>query len=193
MSIESRQESERAAPGLVSAAISRHGSSKMLESYLGDIEFLVREQQWGEAVPLALALPHICAALADAGLRSSRAQYLQWCEVWVRPEQSDTCLSVPTPEALYAMARECAGADDLDAHGGVPMHALRQLRLRRLSRAAPPRREISLEEMSDLTDEPGPGREACVALLEAVRLWYSDSASMDATVQNNLARLAVLR
>jgi hypothetical protein len=47
--------------------------------------------------------------------------------------------------------------------------------------------------MSELADEPGSEREACVALLEAVRLWYSDSASMDAAVQNNLARLAVLR
>jgi len=163
----------------------------MLETYLGDIEYLIREQQWGEAVPLALALPHICAALADPGLRSSRPQFLQWCEAWIRPAQSDTCLSVPTPEAIYAMARACAGADDLDARGGVPVQALRQLRLRRLSRAAPPRRQISIEQVSELADEPA--REACVALLEAVRLWYSDSASMDATVQNNLARLAVLR
>jgi hypothetical protein len=193
MSIESRQESERAVSRVISAAISRHGSSKMLETYLGDIEYLMRDQQWGEAVPLALALPHICAALADPGLRSSRAQFLEWCEAWVRPAQSDTCLSVPTPEALYALARGCAGADDLDARGGVPVQALRQLRLRRLSRAAPPRRKISPEEMSERADEPAPEREACAALLEAVRGWYSDSASMDATVQNNLARLAVLR
>jgi hypothetical protein len=191
MSIESRQEPERAASRAVSAAISRHGSSKMLETYLGDVEYLMREQEWGEAVPLALALPHICGALADPGLRSSRMQFLEWCESWIRPEQSDTCLSVPTPESLYAMARECGGADDLDARGGVPVLALRQLRLRRLSRAAPPRREISLQEVGELADEPA--REACVAMLEAVRFWYSDSASMDATVQTNLARLAVLR
>ena len=73
MSIESQHEvrgAHRPAPLGVGL---RHGSSKMLESYLGDIEYLIRERQWSEAVPLALALPHICGALADPGLRSSRA------------------------------------------------------------------------------------------------------------------------
>jgi hypothetical protein len=38
-----------------------------------------------------------------------------------------------------------------------------------------------------------PEQECCVALLEAVRRWYSEWAAFDPTVQNNLARLAVLR
>jgi len=162
----------------------------MLESYLGDIEYLVREQLWDEAIPLALALPHVCAALADPALRSSRGQFLEWCESWVRPPRADTSMSVPTPEELYALACKRAGASEVEA-GGVPVQALRRLRLRRLSRAAPARRRVSLAEVTDAQDEPA--REACLALLYAVRCWYSESASLDFVVQSNLARLAVLR
>jgi hypothetical protein len=163
----------------------------MLESYLGDIEYLVREQLWDEAVPLALALPHVCAALADPGLRSSREQFLEWCQAWVRPPLTDTSsVAVPTPEQLYTLACKRAGAGEIEA-GGVPVQALRRLRLRRLSRAAPARRRVSLTDVTEAQDEPV--REACLALLYAVRCWYSESASLDFVVQSNLARLAVLR
>jgi hypothetical protein len=189
MSIESQHEGRSAyRPARVNVGM-RHGSSKMLESYLGDIEYLIRERQWSEAVPLALPLPHICAALADPGLRSSRAAFLAWCEAWVRPPKSDTSMSALSPDVLYRTASETAS--ELDAIAAVPVEALRQLRLRRLSRAAPPRRRVSLQEMSEIADAPA--REACVALLDGVRRWYSDWAALDPTVQNNLARLAVLR
>jgi len=190
MPFESRRESEVRATPLSPAVRARHGSSRMLESYLGDIEYLVREQLWDEAAPLALALPHICAALADPDLHSSREQYLKWCESWVRPPQTDTSMSVPTPEAIYALAVK-RGVADVEATGGIPMQALRQLRLRRLSRAAPARRRVSLADVTELGDEPA--REACMALLYAVRCWYSESASLNLVVQSNLARLAVLR
>jgi hypothetical protein len=162
----------------------------MFENYLADIEYLLRDGAFGEAVPLALALPNICAALESQTLRSSREQYLHWCESWVRPSQSDTTLSVPSSQALYELACERGALDELGTSAGVPVQALRQLRLRRLSRAAPPRPQVAPAD----GDAAGDGmREACAALVTAVRRWYWDWAALDPTVQYNLARLAVLR
>jgi hypothetical protein len=193
MSIENQQDADNVGTLLppTSLASWRRSNSRMLESYLGDIEYLIRERLWTEALPLALTLPHICAALENAALASSREQFLHWCELWVRPSQSDTSMTVPSPEELYRLASLRGKPLQPDAEPGVPMHALRQLRLRRLARAAPPRRRVSLADVRDFSDEPA--REACVALLEAVRRWYDDYAVLDATVQNNFARLAVLR
>jgi hypothetical protein len=161
----------------------------MLESYLGDIEYLVRERLWADAAPLALALPHICVALTRANLVSSREDYLAWCEEWVQPLQDNPSMSVPTPEELYRMAEAHGVERQLALDAGVPINALRQLRLRRLSRAAPPRRAVLLPEITNAHGEP----EACAALLDAVRGWYGDWAAGNAIVQTNLARLAVLR
>lgn len=193
MTIEGQRESEGESvlPPAVARGGTRHGSSRMLESYLGDIEYLMRERLWAEAAPLALALPHICAALANADLVSSRDSYRDWCEAWVRPAQDDTSMSVPDPEELYRMAEESSVEPELARRAGVPAKALRQLRLRRLSRAAPPRRRISLADRSDASGEPT--REACLALVGAVRRWYGDWAARASIVQTNLARLAVLR
>jgi hypothetical protein len=195
MSIESQRESEgenKLPPGAAAAhAGLRHGSSKMLESYLGDIEYLMREQLWTGAAPLALALPYICTALGNGDLVSSREAYRDWCEVWMRPPQDDTSMSVPSPDEVYRMAEERGVEPKLARGVGVPAGALRQLRLRRLSRAAPPRRRISPSDVNEASDEPV--REACDALLGAVRRWYGDWAARAATVQTNLARLAVLR
>ncbi|MEJ0004958.1 MAG: hypothetical protein WDM77_00815 [Steroidobacteraceae bacterium] len=114
--------------------------SRMLDAYLGDIEYLMRERLWAEAVPLALTLPHICAAISDPTLRSSPEDYLQWCQNWVRPSRTDTTATVPTADALFRLAQ--ARAEVLDDESGtvVPAAALRRLRLRRLSRATPLRR-----------------------------------------------------
>jgi hypothetical protein len=191
MSIEGQQRSEtpNVLPASTARTPPRHGSSRMLESYLGDIEYLVRERLWTEAAPLALALPHICQALAHSDLVSSRDRYLEWCGNWVRPLEDDTSLSLPSPEELSRMAEQHGVERQLAAGAGVPVNALRQLRLRRLSRAAPPRRRVSLAGVSNTNGEP----EACAALLDAVRRWYDDWAAGDTTVQTNLARLAVLR
>jgi len=193
MSIESHQGStDRGVLGGIARHVgTRHGSSRMLESYLGDIEYLMRERLWSEAAPLALALPHICAALAHPDMHSSREQFLIWCESWVRPPRTDTSMTVPTPEQIYALATQRGVASEIAAHPGVPYQPLRQLRLRRLARAAPLCRGVTASELIDWDDEPA--REACIALLEAVRNWYSDCAALDPRVQMNLARLAVLR
>jgi hypothetical protein len=169
----------------------RHGSSRMLESYLGDIELLMREGYWDAAAPLALALPHICAALAHADLVSSREAYRAWCETWVRPPQDDTSVTAPSPADLDRLAVERGVEPDLADRPGVPAHALRRLRLRRLSRAAPPRRGGILPAADDAAGEAI--REACMALIDAVQRWYDECAARDAAVQSNLARLAVLR
>jgi hypothetical protein len=191
MSIESHQRSEThdVLPAVAVRSGSRRGSSRMLETYLGDIEYLVRERLWAEAAPLALALPHICVALAHANLVSSREDYLGWCEEWVQPPHDDPSKSVPRPEELYRMAEAHGVERQLALDAGIPVNALRQLRLRRLSRAAPPRRSVAIPEIGNASGEP----EGCAALLDAVRNWYGDWAAGDAIVQTNLARLAVLR
>ena len=79
----------------------RRGRSRMLDAYLGDIEYLMRERLWSEAVPLALALPHICVAIGNSALRSSPDEYLKWCQNWVRPSRTDTTATVPTADALF--------------------------------------------------------------------------------------------
>jgi hypothetical protein len=124
-------------------------------------------------------------------LGSSRERFLKWCEAWVRPSMTDTSLNVPKPEELYRLAGERGVAPASEESPSVPLWALRQLQLRRLSRAAPPRRRGSLAELRDV--RAAPSREACVAVLEAVRRWYGDWGARDGTVQLNLARLAVLR
>ncbi|MGH8220512.1 MAG: hypothetical protein ACREUT_18410, partial [Steroidobacteraceae bacterium] len=137
MSIEVRSQSDSP---VITPALGTHAgprrSSRMLENYLGDIEYLLREQRFAEAAPLALALPHICSALAHADLASSRAAYREWCEMWVRPREEDTSLATPTPADLERLADMKGVEPELAARPGVPALALRRLRLRRLARAA---------------------------------------------------------
>lgn len=169
----------------------RHGSSRMLENYLTDLEYLLRERMWQEALPLALALPHICVALADESLRSSRERFTAWCEAWLKPTFPESFNPASTSDELYALTRERAGFSEFEASSGVPIDALKRLRLRRLARPAPPRRRAALAEFSDVTEDPS--HSVCLYIVHAVHRWYDDWASLDPTVQTNLARLAVLR
>lgn len=193
MSIEVRSQSDSPSikPAIAAHATARRRSSRMLENYLGDIEYLLREQCFGEAAPLALALPYICSALAHEDLASSRAAYLEWCESWVRPPEDDTSLATPAAADLERLADLYGIERELATRPGVPALALRRLRLRRLSRAAPVRHRGTVPAASDAREEAA--REACVALCDAVRRWYHDCAARDMVVQSNLARLAVLR
>jgi hypothetical protein len=193
MSIEGRSqlESPAIAPAGAPRETTLRRSSRMLENYVGDIEYLLREQRFAEAAPLALALPHVCTALAHADLVSSHVAYREWCETWVRPLEDDTSLTAPGPADLEQLAESYGIERELATRPGVPALALRRLRLRRLTRAAPLRRRGTVPAASDARDEAV--REACVALLEAERRWYHDYGSRNALVQTNLARLAVLR
>jgi hypothetical protein len=172
---------------------SRRGHSRMLDAYLGDIEYLMRERLWSEAVPLALALPHICVAIGNTALRSSPDEYLKWCQNWVRPARTDTTSTVPTADALFRLAQSRSEAPDDESGTVYPQAALRQLRLRRLTRATPFRRKIAISDLARIDAAQVPEREAAIALVDAVRRWYADRGALDGTVQTNLARLAILR
>ncbi len=172
---------------------SRRGRSRMLDAYLGDIEYLMRERLWSEAVPLALALPHICVAIGDPSLRSSPEDYLHWCQNWVRPSRTDTTATVPTADALFRLAQSRLEVPDDESGTLVPAAALRRLRLRRLTRATPLRRRSAISDLVRLDAAQEPEREAAIALVDAVRRWYADRGALDGTVQSNLARLAILR
>lgn len=155
-------------------------SSRMLASYLTDIEQLLDEQSWEAALREAFDIPRIAAALMDPGLYSTRARALAWCEEWVTAAQT-VCSAVA----------ERAAQEHSDNMEGVPSLALRRLRLRRLVRT-PPRG--FLPERALRTDpREAEAIEICTALVDAARRWYAQGACHDATVQANLARLAVLR
>src|ERR1700760_2505040 len=130
MAVENQRPTSERGAGNAShdAANSRHGRSRMIDAYLGDIEYLMRERLWAEAVPLALALPHICVAISDPGLRSSPEDYLEWCHHWVRPSLNDTTSTVPTAEALFRLAQSRAEVVDDESGTIVPAAALRRLR-----------------------------------------------------------------
>ncbi len=73
---------------------------------------------------------------------------------------------------------------------GVPFNAIQALRLRRgvrevASPQIPPLSQMSAEEL--------PEAEICDVLLHAARAWYSTHGRHDSIVQQNLARLGVLR
>src|ERR1700733_8229190 len=195
MAVESQRPAPERGAGNASRdrANSRRGRSRMLDAYLGDIEYLMRERLWAEAVPLALALPHICVAIAEPSLRSSPEDYLQWSQNWVRPSRTDTTATVPTADALFRLAQSRAEVSDDESGTVFPAAALRQLRLRRLTRATPLRRRSDISELVRIDAAQEPEREAAIALVDAVRRWYADRGAQDGTVQNNLARLAILR
>jgi hypothetical protein len=195
MAVESQRPAPERAAGSASRnrATDRHGRSRMLDAYLADVEYLMRERLWAEAVPLALALPHICVAIGDPALASSPEHYLEWCQNWVRPSLTDTTATVPTADALFRLAQSRSEVLDDESGTLVPAAALRRLRLRRLTRATPLRRKSAISDLLRLDAALEPEREAALALVDAVRRWYADRGASDGTVQSNLARLAILR
>jgi hypothetical protein len=155
-------------------------SSRMLTTYLDDVEQMLDEGRWDAALRDASELPRIAVALTDPQLRSSNQRCKAWCDEWVRRED-------PTAECGAAGAEhESAYSED-----AVPSSALRSLRLRRHARN-PPRGFRSARTSTDGADATN-ALEFCTALVEGVRRWYAHSACHNATAQSNLARLAVLR
>jgi hypothetical protein len=152
-------------------------SSRMLASYLTDIEQLLDEQRFDAALSEASELPRIAVALSDPQLRCSSEDVGRWCEEWVGP----------TPPAQGGEPVELADPEPVQ----VPTNALRRLQLRRHVRTLPrgyaPASEEDLDPRSAASDETGR------ALVGAARRWYAHRGCHDATVQTNLARLAVLR
>ncbi len=164
-------------------------SSRMLASYVADLEFLLDEQNWEAALRDALELPLIAVALSDEGFRVSLSALRDWCERWL-PAALDEA-SAHAPEGLPGLVS--AHIERLHPHSAevVPVAALRRLRLHRHVRVA------TLEPNSDRLDPQDPdGAESlalCSAVIEATRRWYAQLGCHHPTVQANLARLAVLR
>jgi hypothetical protein len=180
-----------AGPGASLAPPTAPSSSRMVASYLTDVEHLIEAQRWDAALCEAYDLPRIAVALTDPTLHSSGEEQKSWCEQWIRPADLDD-----DDDALdYERVRR-AVCDHIESDSGseprvVPAQALRRLRLRRHVRAAP--RGFGAESASLPDPDISETAQICTALVGAARRWYARSACHDTTVQANLARLAVLR
>jgi hypothetical protein len=177
-----------------SAALPRAmpSSSRMVASYLTDVEKLLEAQCWDAALCEACDLPRIAVALTDPTLHSSGEQQINWCDEWIRPEDvADEPEGLDYESLRRAVREQMESKDDHQGHVSVPARALRRLRLRRHVRTTPG--GFAHESLAGADPAAGRTAQICKALVEAGRRWYARSACHDTTVQANLARLAVLR
>lgn len=165
-------------------------SSRMLTTYLADVEQLLSEQHWEMALRDAFDLPRIAVALTDPQMCVSSERCKAWCEEWIRPAGADDDSS-PDQERLSRVLSEHLQPQAETNNEGVPSRALWRLRLRRHARTAPRGFPIGKPETQD--PEGADAVEICTALVDGVRRWYAHCACHDAVAQANLARLAVLR
>ena len=163
-------------------------SSRMLTSYLSDVEQLMDEQRWEAALREAFDLPPIAVALSDAHLSASSERLKAWCDEWIRPVEPDRNARGADYERVCSTILSRPVQDD---RASVPSLALKRLRLRRHARTPP--RGFSSDRSGKLGPEANIAIDTCTILVEAVRRWYAHSAVHDPIVQANLARLAVLR
>ena len=165
------------------------GASKMWSVHLLDVEALAHGSRPDQALRIAVQIPHVCVALSDEHLRSSYQRYQTWCEQWLEPVRIDEELvSIPFEE-LYASYERVCGTEGLSTLD-VPVKALKDLQLKRLVRAPASR---TLAEPALLSDSEQRSRQTALFLSAAAWHWYTEFASVDTTVQSNLARLAVMR
>ena len=165
-------------------------SSRMLTSYLSDIELLLEEQRWEPALREAFDLPQIAAALGDPRMQISAGSVQAWCEQWVARGGGDAMEADADVERIAQLVCERAERASL-ANESVPALALRRLRLHRLQRTR--HRGFKPGPLALLAPEAADTVQICTTLVQAARSWYAQSACHDAVVQANLARLAVLR
>lgn len=158
-------------------------SSRMLASYLTDIEQLLEEQRWDAALREACDLPRIAVALSNPELRCSGEDVGTWCAQWL-PRAQPPGADNPEPLVKTAPAQQSGPA-------AVPALALRRLQLRRHVRTPP--RGYRQSPADSLDPQGAQSAETGLALIGAARRWYARSGCHDPTVQSNLARLAVLR
>jgi hypothetical protein len=163
-------------------------SSRMLTSYMTDVEQLLDEQQWEAALREALDLPQIAVALSDPQLSVTRERLKAWCDEWIRPPDPDR----NARGTDYARVSELVlSRTEIGEGATVPSLALKRLRLRRLVRTPP--RGFSTGRAARVVPQGTAAVETCDILVETARRWYAQSAVHDQAVQANLARLAVLR
>jgi len=166
-------------------------SSRMVASYLTDVEKLLEAHCFDAALCEAYDLPRIAVALTDPMLHSSGEQQIDWCERWIRPEDARKDGGGLDYDSLRRAVRAHLESTPAQGHLSVPSRALRRLRLRRHVRTAP--RGFPQPASGAGGSEAGGAAQVCTALVEAARRWYARSACHDSIVQANLARLAVLR
>ncbi|MDE2050124.1 MAG: hypothetical protein KGL45_02985 [Gammaproteobacteria bacterium] len=165
-------------------------SSRMMASYLSDIELLLEEQRWEQALREAFDLPQIAVALSDLHMQATVDNVQAWCEQWVR--HGDEATAAVDSDAHRIVQLVCERADRASlANESAPALALRRLRLHRLQRTR--HRGFTAGPLELLGPEAADAAQICTTLVHAARRWYAQSACHDAVVQANLARLAVLR
>ena len=162
----------------------------MLASYLSDIELLLEEQRWEQALREAFDLPQIAAALSDPRMQISVDRVQAWCEEWVKNGEEQPTITDPDVGRIVQLVCERADRASM-ANELVPALALRRLRLHRLQRTR--HRGFKSGPLTLLGPEAADTTQICTTLVHAARRWYAQSACHDAVVQANLARLAVLR
>jgi hypothetical protein len=164
-------------------------SSRMLASYLSDIELLLEEQRWEQALCEAFDLPQIASALSDPRMQISVERVQEWCEEWMKHGEDAPAADADVGrivQLVYERAERASFAKE-----SVPALALRRLRLHRLQRTR--HRGFKPGPLALLGPEAADTAQICTTLVQAARRWYAQSACHDAVVQANLARLAVLR
>ena len=166
-------------------------SSRMVASYLTDVENLIEARRWDAALCEAYDLPRIAVALTDPTLHSSGEQQKTWCDRWMRPVDEDDKSEGLDYERVYRAVCDHIEHQHSAAPESVPARALRRLRLRRHVRTAP--RGFSHESPPPGDPEASESAQICTALVEAARRWYARSACHNTIVQANLTKLAVLR
>jgi hypothetical protein len=158
--------------------------SKMLGVYLDDVDQLVRAEEPEKALRLAVMLPHIIAALQDPVLRGSCAAADAWVDQWLVVDGGDERLAALEP----CWHRNCVpGA----ANSATMEAGIKQLRLRRH-----PRESIAASFAGSeyaLAAAPDSDLRLAYDVVSAAREWYSESGLDEPRVQENLARLAILR
>ena len=164
-------------------------SSRMIASYLTDIEQMLDEHRWDAALREASDLPRIAVALADPGLRSPGEQVKDWCRQWVRlPPARRQATDTDTERLARGVTERAVPGAEREP---IPTRALRRLQLRRHVRT--PQRGFAAKRGEGVPEAATETEQLGAALVEATRRWYARSGVHDATVQGNLARLAVLR
>ena len=159
----------------------RPSSSRMLTTYLADVEQMLDEHRWDLAMRDALDLPAIAVALSDPALTASTDRCMGWCDCWLDRTDSEADYG-----RISGIIAQHAPADS----ESIPSIALRRLRLRRHARNAP----RGFKAIRDGENQHAMDAiEVCTALVEGMRRWYAHSACHDPVAQVNLARLAVLR
>ena len=176
-------------PGAKPGRSTPPSSSRMVAGYLSDIELLLEEQRWEQALREAFDLPQIAAALSDPRMEVSVDRLQAWCEQWVKHGDAPAATDSDAGRIAQLVCERAERATL--ASESVPTLALRRLRLHRLQRTR--HRGFTPGPLELLGPEAADSTQICTTLVHAVRRWYAQSACHDAIVQANLARLAVLR